>query len=57
MSGERLQLVAWRRVRKNSLIGFATVTLPIGLTIVDCPVLETHGRRWVSLPSALSGCQ
>jgi hypothetical protein len=51
VSGERMQLVTWTRLRKNSLFGFATVSLPIGLTLIDCPVLESNGRRWATLPS------
>ena len=51
-SNERLRLIAWRRVRKNSLRGFATVELPvIGLKVLDVPVLETNGRRWATLPA------
>jgi hypothetical protein len=31
--------------------GFATVKLPNGLIIVDCPVGITNGRTWAALPS------
>jgi len=51
MTAGRMQLLAWRPLRKNSLRGFATVELPIGLRIIDAPVLETNGRRWATLPS------
>jgi hypothetical protein len=33
------------------LRGFATVELPIGLKLVDCPVLVSNGKAWVNLPS------
>ncbi len=47
-----MRLVRWQPRRKGSLVGFADVWLPppIDLTIFDCPVLETNGRRWAALP-------
>jgi hypothetical protein len=36
---------------KGASRGFATVELPIGLKLIDCPVLVTDGKAWVSLPS------
>lgn len=36
---------------KGSLIGLATVRLPIGLTIIDCPVFAGEHGPWVTLPS------
>jgi hypothetical protein len=52
MTAERsLRLLSWESLRKNSLRGFATVELPIGLRILDCPVLVSNGRAWVALPS------
>src|ERR1051326_2552865 len=48
----RLRLVEWKPLRKNSLRGFATIELPIGLIISDVPVLVgSNGRPWASLPS------
>jgi hypothetical protein len=46
-----ITLVAWRPVVKGALRGFATVFLPIGLKLVDCPVLASNGKVWVNLPS------
>jgi hypothetical protein len=50
-SPRRLRLVSWRRLVKNSLRGFATVELPIGLTISDIPVLAGKNGAWAALPS------
>jgi hypothetical protein len=36
---------------KYSLHGFATVELPIGLKLIDCPVLIRPKGPWASLPS------
>jgi hypothetical protein len=44
-------LIAWRPLVKGALRGFATVELPIGLKLVDCPVFVSSGKAWVSLPS------
>lgn len=46
-----LHLVSFKEVRKGSLVGFATVRLPIGLKIVDCPVCVSHGKAWAALPA------
>jgi hypothetical protein len=48
---KRLRLVAWRPFVRGALHGFATVELPIGLKLVDCPVLVSKGEAWASLPS------
>jgi DNA-binding cell septation regulator SpoVG len=47
----RMRLLAFKPLRKGSLIGFAEVTLPNGLTISDIPVCTSHGKVWASLPS------
>lgn len=47
----RMRLISWKPLRKNSLRGFATVELPIGLKIVDCLVLVSNGKAWATLPS------
>jgi hypothetical protein len=47
----KMRLAAWRPMRKNSLRGFATVALPIGLKIFDIPVLCSNGKYWAALPS------
>jgi hypothetical protein len=53
MSGDRprLRLISFKPIRKNSLLGFASVELPIGLRITDIPVLTSNGKRWAALPS------
>ena len=44
-----LRLVDWRPMPGPILRGFATVELlPIGLTIVDCPVCARGGRAWAA---------
>lgn len=45
-----LRLLGWTPLRKGTLRGFATVELPIGLKIVDCPILASHGTIWAALP-------
>jgi len=44
----RLRLISFRPFQKNSLIGFATVELPIGLRITDVLVLTSRGKAWAS---------
>jgi hypothetical protein len=46
-----MKLVGWKPIRKGDLVGFATVMLPIGLKVVDCPVLVSRGKAWATLPS------
>jgi hypothetical protein len=46
-----MALEEFKRLRKGSLLGFATVRLPIGLRIADIPVCTSHGKVWASLPS------
>jgi len=46
-----MELAEFKQVVKGTLRGFATVKLPIGLTIADIPVCQSHGRAWASLPS------
>jgi hypothetical protein len=48
---KRMRLIAWKPLVKNSLRGFATVLLPIGLKISDVPVLISNGKTWASLPA------
>ena len=47
----KMRLISWKSLVKNSLRGFATIELPIGLKIVDCPVLVSNGKTWASLPT------
>jgi hypothetical protein len=46
-----MRLISWKPLVKNSLRGFATVELPIGLKIIDCPVLVGPNGAWATLPS------
>jgi hypothetical protein len=47
----RMKLIGWKPIRKGDLAGFAPIVLPIGLKIVDCPVLVSRGEAWAMLPS------
>jgi hypothetical protein len=47
----KMRLVSWKPLIKNSLRGFATIELPIGLRMFDVPVLVSNGKAWASLPS------
>jgi hypothetical protein len=48
----RLRLISFKQFRKNSLVGFASIELPIGLRITDVPVLTSRGgKAWATLPS------
>ena len=51
MNGRRLKILQWQTLRKNSLLGFAKIELPIGLVIRDVTVHESNGKRWASMPS------
>lgn len=46
-----LRLVSFKPLRKNTLRGFATVELPIGLKISDIPILIGKNGPWAALPS------
>ncbi len=41
----------WKPQEHGSLRGFLTLTLPSGLIIRNCQLLEAGGKRWVGLPS------
>ena len=41
----------WRPLRKGSLIGFVSVSMPSGIIIHEVSILETNGRFWASPPS------
>jgi hypothetical protein len=47
----RMRLISWKPPVKNSLRGFATIELPIGLKIHDIQVLVGKNGPWASLPS------
>jgi hypothetical protein len=46
-----MPLVAWKAVAKGKLAGFATVQLPIGLKLINCPVFVGPNGPWTALPS------
>jgi hypothetical protein len=46
-----MRLISWKPLVKNSLRGFAEFGLRVACGLIDCPVLVSHGRAWVSLPS------
>jgi len=48
---KRMRPISFKPLVKNSLRGFATVELPIGLKISDIPVLVSNGKAWAALPS------
>jgi hypothetical protein len=41
----------WRPVRKATLCGFATVTLPSGLILHDVAIHAKNGKPWASPPA------
>jgi hypothetical protein len=45
-----VMILEWKPMNRNTLFGFAKLQLG-ALTISDCPVHETAGRKWVGLPS------
>jgi hypothetical protein len=47
----RMRLVSWKPLIKGALRGFATLELPIGLKLIDCPILIGRDGPWASLPS------
>ncbi len=41
----------WKALRKGSLLGFVSVTMPSGMTLHEVCVMTSHGRFWASPPS------
>ena len=41
----------WKPLRKGSLVGFVSVSMPSGITVHEVSILETNGRFWASPPS------
>src|SRR3954471_13692535 len=50
-SQSQMSLRAFKPLVKNSLRGFASVELSIGLVLTHVPVLVSHGKAWAALPS------
>jgi DNA-binding cell septation regulator SpoVG len=46
----RLRLLSFKSVVKGALRGFASVELPSGLRITDCPVMVGSNGAWATLP-------
>jgi hypothetical protein len=46
-----MKLLNWKPLVKGALRGFATVELPIGLKLIDCPVLVGPNGPWAAPPS------
>ena len=51
LPGPGMRLVSFKPLVKAALRGFATVQLPIGLTIEDCPVFIGRNGVWATLPA------
>jgi hypothetical protein len=48
----RMKLLGWKAISASaSLRGFATIELPIGLKLIDCPVMIGSQGPWAALPS------
>lgn len=41
----------WKPLENGSLRGFLSVTLPSGIIVHNCQLLEASGNRWIGLPS------
>jgi hypothetical protein len=41
----------WKPLNNQAIRGFLTLTLPSGVVIHNCQLLEAGGRRWVGLPA------
>src|SRR5262245_31129916 len=46
-----IECIAFRRVAKGTLLGFAALKLPSGMILVDCAMHSKNNSRWVSTPS------
>ena len=41
----------WKPLRRGSLRGFATVSMPSGMTVHEVSIMQSNGRAWASPPS------
>ena len=46
-----MNILGWRPMRKNSLLGFAKVELPSGMILTDVAIHITDRGAWASPPS------
>ncbi len=51
MADMPISLIAWKPMRKNTLLGFATVRIGAALSVKDVSVHTKNGKRWASFPS------
>ena len=46
-----VQISEWRTLRKNTLRGFFTITLPSGMVVHGCMLhTKDDGERWIGFP-------
>jgi len=50
-SARSIKVSSFRACRKNTLLGFVTLTLPSSLVIHDCAVHRKNDSRWIGLPA------
>jgi hypothetical protein len=52
-SGGHREIVVseWKAHRKNTLLGFASLSLPSGLIIRNVCLHERNGKRWLNMPA------
>ena len=48
---ERMTLIGFKPVVRNTLRGFCILDIPPGIIVYDVSVHEKNGKRWASLPS------
>ena len=46
-----VKILDWRKMRRNSLLGFAKVEFPSGMVISDVTILKGERGPWASPPS------
>jgi len=46
-----MQCVGYKEMRRNTLQGFADISLASGMIIRDVSIHESHGKRWAATPS------
>jgi DNA-binding cell septation regulator SpoVG len=51
MSGRQIVVSDWKPLRKGSLRGFVTVSMPSGMTVHEVSIMQSNGRAWASPPS------
>ena len=41
----------WKPLRKGSLRGFVTISMPSGMIVHEVSIMQSNGRAWASPPS------